>query len=102
MRVVSRKKLDDFCEGESPDVKKALDTWFSFTKAAKWKSPTDVKKDHPKASIIAKDRVVFNILGGRYRLVAAIHYSTGASAGAVYIRFVGTHTAYNKIDAATV
>jgi mRNA interferase HigB len=75
-----------------------LDTWFHYTKAANWKTPEDVKKDHPQASIIANNRVVFNILGGRYRLVTAFKYS----AGTIYIRFVGTHTAYNKINAETV
>lgn len=98
MRIISRKTLDDFCEGESPEVKKALDAWFHYTKAAEWKTPEDVKKVHPKASIIANNRVVFNILGGRYRLVAVIKYS----ASIVYIRFVGTHTAYNGINAETV
>jgi mRNA interferase HigB len=97
MRVISRKTLVEFGEG-GPEVRKALATWLSITKAAKWKSPTDVKTSDPTASIIANNRVVFDILGGRYRVVVAIHYSSSI----VFIRFVGTHTAYNGIDAETV
>jgi mRNA interferase HigB len=95
MRVVSRKTLVEFGEEGGPEVRKALATWLSITKAARWNNPTDVRTTDPT---IANNRVVFDILGGRYRLVTAIHYSSGI----VFIRFVGTHTAYNGIDATTV
>jgi mRNA interferase HigB len=97
MRVISRKKLVEFWE-DHPEAKKALQTWLSIAKAARWKNPADVRTADPKASIIANDRVVFDVLGGRYRLVVAIHYSPGI----VFIRFVGTHAAYSRVDASSV
>jgi mRNA interferase HigB len=97
MHVISRKKLVEFWEA-NPETKKALQTWLNITKAAKWKNPVDVRATDPKASVIANSRVVFDILGGRYRLVVAIRYSSGV----VFIRFVGTHSDYNGVDAERV
>jgi mRNA interferase HigB len=97
MHVISRKTLVNFGKG-NPDAQKALEAWFGITKAAKWKSPGDVRANDPKASIIANNRVVFDILGGRYRLVVAIRYSSGV----VFIRFVGTHAEYSGVDAESI
>lgn len=97
MRIISRKTLVEYYRTH-PEAKKALDTWFHTAKASSWKRPTDVLTMDPKASIVANNRVVFDILGGRFRLVTAVKYR----AGVVYIRFVGTHTEYNRIDATTV
>jgi mRNA interferase HigB len=97
MHVISRKKLVEFWEA-NPETKKPLQTWLGVAKAAKWKRPADVRAIDPKASIIANNRAVFDILGGRYRLVTAIRYSSGV----VFIRFVGTHSDYNRIDAERV
>src|ERR1700730_6619386 len=98
MHIITRRKLVDFWTGKPPDVERALSAWFSIAKAANWTTPATVLRSDPKASIIPGNRVVFDILGGRFRLVVAIHYNTGA----VFIRFVGTHAAYDKINAATV
>ena len=65
---------------------------------AAWKTPADVKAKYGNASILKSGRVVFNIAGNKFRLVAAIHYHTGV----VFIRFVGTHAEYDAIDANTV
>jgi mRNA interferase HigB len=97
MHVISRRKLVEFWE-DNPEAKKPLQIWLSIAKAAKWKSPTDIRAIDPKASIIASNRVVFDILGGRYRLVVAIRYLSGV----VFIRFVGTHSDYDSIDAERV
>ena len=97
MHVISRRKLVEFWEA-NPETKKPLQTWLSVAKAVKWKSPADVRTIDPKASIISNNPVVFDILGGRYRLVVAIRYSSGV----VFIRFVGTHSDYDKIDAERV
>jgi len=67
-------------------------------KRADWKTPSDVKAIYRNASIIENNRVVFNIKGNSYRLVVAIDYQYSI----VYIRFVGTHQAYNKINVATI
>jgi mRNA interferase HigB len=75
-----------------------LRAWVSVVKAADWSKPTDIKEMFRSADILANDRVVFNISGNKYRLVVAVHYRGKR----VYIRFVGTHAAYDRIDAATV
>ena len=74
------------------------DAWRAIAEKAQWKRPEDVKKAHPKASILKGGRAVFNIKGNSYRLVAAISYPAGVLA----IRFFGTHVDYDKIDAETV
>lgn len=66
--------------------------------AAQWKTPEDVKKPHPKASILKGSRVVFNIKANDYRLVTVVQYAGGV----VAIRFFGSHEDYDKIGAETV
>lgn len=68
------------------------------TENATWKSPSEVKEDYPSASIIGDDRVVFNIRGNHYRLVVHFPYQFGQ----VYIRFIGTHAEYDRINATEV
>jgi mRNA interferase HigB len=70
----------------------------SVVKAVDWSKPTDIKDMFRSADILANDRVVFNIGGNKYRLVVAVHYRGRR----VYIRFVGTHAEYDRIDAVTV
>ena len=72
--------------------------WLDIVGHARWSNPEDVKASYPKASILKASRVVFNIKGNDYRLVAALQYRAGALA----IRFFGTHNEYNRIDAETV
>ena len=74
------------------------DAWLNIVVRAEWRNPEDVKASYPKASILKASRVVFNIKGNDYRLVAALQYR----AGAVAIRFFGTHSEYGRIDAETV
>lgn len=97
MRVIARGTLRDFCEKHT-DSKAALESWFHEAAAARWQNPRDIKSHYPSASILPGNRVVFNIKGNTYRLVVKIHYSTGI----VFIRFVGTHAEYDRIDAATI
>jgi mRNA interferase HigB len=63
-----------------------------------WKTPQDIKSDYPSASILGDNRVVFNIKGNHYRLVVKINYAFSL----VWIRFIGTHAAYDRIDATTI
>ena len=72
--------------------------WFAEAKAAKWTSPQDVKKQYANASVIANNRVVFNIKGNDYRLIVAIAYK----AQYIYVKFIGTHAEYDKVDAAFI
>ena len=74
------------------------DAWRAIAEAARWKTPGDVKKAHPKASVLKGGRVVFNIKGNEYRLVAALAYNTDV----VFVKFIGTHAEYGRIDAETV
>jgi mRNA interferase HigB len=74
------------------------DAWLAIAGQARWRNPEDVKASHPKASILKAGRVVFNIKGNDYRLVAAVRYQ----AGVLVIRFFGTHAEYDRIDAETV
>lgn len=72
--------------------------WLDIVDRAQWRNPEDVKASYPKASILKGGRVVFNIKGNDYRLVARIQYQ----AGVVALRFCGTHAEYDRIDAETV
>jgi mRNA interferase HigB len=97
VRVFSRSTINRFAVAH-PDAREALRLWFHVAKAAAWKGPADIKKQYPKASIVNRERVVFDIAGNKYRLIAAIKYQGQA----VFIRFIGTHAEYDKVDAATV
>ena len=97
MRIISRKTLKEFWE-QYPDVQQALQAWYADTKQADWKTPSDIKRIYRNASIVANNRVVFNIKGNKYRLVVAIRYEYSI----VYIRFVGTHREYDKIDVSRI
>ena len=74
------------------------DVWLAIAGLAQWRNPEDVKASHPRASILKGGRVVFNIKGNNYRLVAALQYR----AGVVVIRFFGSHAEYDRIDAERV
>lgn len=74
------------------------DAWLDIVVRAEWRNPEDVKRSYPKASILKASRVVFNVKGNDYRLVAALQYRAGVMA----IRFFGTHSEYDRIDAETV
>jgi mRNA interferase HigB len=97
MRIISRRTLKEFWD-RHPDAQQPLQAWYIDTKHALWKSPADIKDVHRDASFIASNRVVFNIKGNKYRLVVAIRYEYSI----VYIRFVGTHQEYGRIDASTI
>lgn len=95
MRIISRKILIYFWEQpDYRDAEQPLKAWFSEAKHADWSNPADIKEKYGSASILGNNRVVFNIAGNKYRLVVKIHYNTGT----VFIRFVGTHAQYDKID----
>ena len=80
------------------DSERALKVWYFEVKKARWRSPHDVKQQFRSASLITNNRVVFNIKGNKYRLVVAINYASEW----VFIRFIGTHEEYDKIDAKNI
>ena len=84
--------------GKHPAAQQPLQAWYFDVKHSRRESPADIKNIYRNASFLAGNRVVFNIKGNKYRVIAAVQYNFGI----VYIRFVGTHKAYDKIDAATI
>lgn len=97
MRIISRKRLIEFWQVH-PDAEQPLRAWFAEAKKADWKRPAEIKALFRNASILPDNRVVFNIKGNDYRLVAAIDYRYGK----IFIRFVGTHAEYNRTDATSI
>jgi mRNA interferase HigB len=97
MRIISRRVLRSFWE-KHPDSRLALETWYHDVNRADWNTTSDIKATYQSTSFLANNRVVFNIKGNRYRLVIVVLYQHGI----VYIRFVGTHAEYDKIDATTI
>ncbi len=97
MRIIARSTLRDFWENQA-ETKDALKAWYQDVNQAEWKTPVDIKNIYANASIVAGNRVVVNIKGNRYRLIVAVNYQFGI----VYIRFIGSHQEYDKVDAATV
>ena len=99
MHVISRKKLIDFYEQPGRhDAKGQLEAWYYEAKHAQWASPADVKAQYGSASIIEDNRVIFNVAGNKFRLIVRINYDSKT----VFVRFVGTHQEYDKIDAEVI
>ena len=93
MRIISRRILREFWE-KHPDACVPLQTWFHDVERATWNTPSDIKTTYQNASFLANNRVVFNIKGNHYRLVVVVIYRHGV----IYIRFVGTHEEYDRVD----
>jgi mRNA interferase HigB len=99
VRIIARSTLTRFLQKlerhkDQRAVKATLDSWFHEVKRAEWKKPSDVKASYATASIIGAERVVFNIKGNAYRLVAAVDYQRAI----VFIKWLGTHKEYDSID----
>ena len=97
MRVIARKTLKDFWERHA-DSEQALKAWFHEAKSTHWKSFAAIKARYRSADALPGNRVVFNIKGNTYRLIVRLHHNTGI----VFIRFIGTHAEYDRIDATSV
>ncbi|WP_282677631.1 type II toxin-antitoxin system HigB family toxin, partial [Serratia marcescens] len=95
--VISITTLKRFWE-QYPAAEQPLKAWLDEVRKASWQSPMEIKEMYRSASILKNSRVVFNIKGNDYRLVTSIFYA----AGWVYIKFIGTHKDYDKIDANSV
>jgi mRNA interferase HigB len=99
MRVISKKTIKDFYEQTNyKDSKDALEAWHKEAVKASWENPNQVKQQYKNASIVGNNNVVFNIHGNKYRLIVKINYF----AQIVFVRFIGTHAQYDKIDASEV
>jgi mRNA interferase HigB len=103
MIVVGRQKVEAFFADRKghkgiASARSSFEAWLAIVRDAAWETPEDVKRSHPKASILKAGRVVFNIKANDFRLVSVIQYQ----ASVVTIRFFGTHEEYDRIDAETI
>lgn len=97
MRIVTYKRISEFSK-KHKDSQIALNDWYYKVTKVKWKSFQDIKKTFNSVDYAGNERFVFNIKGNQYRLVAIIIFASEK----VYIRFIGTHANYNKIDCTTI
>jgi mRNA interferase HigB len=97
MIIANKELLDSFVQSHANAVK-PLNKWVEDVKAAQWKSHNDLKLMFPSADYVKNGRYVFNIGGNNYRLIAVVIFIGGV----IYIRFIGTHAEYDKVDSATI
>ena len=95
--VIARRTLKTFWTRHA-DAEGPLRAWFAEAGRASWSNPQDIKNRYASADFVGTDRVIFNIGGNRYRLIAAVDYARHI----VFIKFVGTHAEYDRVDAATI
>jgi mRNA interferase HigB len=103
MRIIARRTLREFLVARSRHkdiaaLRASIEAWYDEVRRARWRNTADIKRHYATASIISADRVVFNIKGNDYRLVVAVDLEKGI----VWIKWLGTHRAYDRIDAAEV
>lgn len=97
MRIIALRTLREFWT-RHPQAELPLRAWYAEARRADWRTPADIKAAHRNASFLPNGRVIFNIKGNQYRLVVAVRFA----AGLMFVRFVGTHADYDRIDATSV
>jgi mRNA interferase HigB len=97
VRIIALSTLRAFWD-KYPDAQTPLRSWYALASRADWRTPADIKEAYRSASFTANSRVVFNIKGNDYRLVVLVKYERGL----IFIRFVGTHLQYDKMDVETI
>ena len=97
MKIITKRTLANAIEVH-PEIKTSINLWIAKVKEANWERPNDVNNDFSKARTIKNNRIVFNINNNYYRLIVQVNYP----AKIVYIKFIGTHSAYDKINPETV
>jgi mRNA interferase HigB len=96
MRVIAKSKLREYWQQKRyRAAEQPLRAWHDEARHANWRNFNDIRQDYPKASVVGNGRVVFDIMGGSFRLIVKIEFRMKS----VYIRFFGTHKEYDKIDA---
>lgn len=99
IRIVSHRKLVEFYQSKGhEDAQTALERWYGIASHAEWKNLAEIKADFPATDYVGNQHYVFNIRGNKYRLVVVVKFTIGH----IFIRFVGTHSEYDKIDASTI
>jgi mRNA interferase HigB len=99
MRIIARRSLREFLQSRAGyrdhgALKAALDSWFDEVRKAKWKNTAEVKRLYATASVVSAERIVFNIKGNDYRLVVSVDFEKQI----VWIKWIGTHKEYDKVD----
>lgn len=97
MKIRHRELLDDFCQKHA-DAQKPLQKWINIIEESVWKNHTELKEAYPSADYVGNGRYVFNIKGNNYRLVVVIVFVGEL----LTVRFIGTHSQYDKIDCKTI
>jgi len=97
MRVIAKRTLREYWE-QHADSESALQEWYLLAEKADWQSPQDITGHVPNARFLGNGRLSFKIKGNQYRLVVKVIFEKKT----VYIRFIGTHAEYDKIDATTI
>ncbi len=103
MRVIARSTLNDFvrnrvASGQQAVVKTQLDSWYDLVYKAAWRTPAELKDQLGSVSVLTSERVVFNIKGNDYRLIASINYTKQI----LFVKWLGTHKEYDHVDARKV
>ena len=99
MKIVSHRKLKEFYQTNGHEnARIALERWYHIAQKAEWRNLSEIKVDFPATDYVGNQHYVFNIKGNSYRLVVVIKFTIGY----MYIRFVGTHKEYDKIDCSTI
>jgi mRNA interferase HigB len=99
MRIIAFRTLREFWkQSKYSDSESSLRSWYHDVKGAVWKNSNELKKQYRNASVVGEGRIVFNIKGNTYRLVVSVDYEFQV----IFIRFIGTHKQYDKIDSKTI
>jgi len=97
LRIIAKRALREYWE-QNPDAEQQLLSWYKECNKSEWENPNEIKKMYSSASILKNSRVVFNICGNKYRLIVEINFPRKW----VFIRFIGTHKEYDKVNANTI
>lgn len=97
MRLIAKSTLVDFY-AVHPETKSAIERWYSLVKNGTWNNPAEVQAAFSSAIVLNRERVRFEIAGGNYRLIAAFDFKRQVA----FVKFLGTHAEYDKVDALTV
>lgn len=99
MRIVSHRRLKEFYEtGGREDARLPLERWYDIAEKAQWSNLSEIKTDFLSVDYVGNQHYVFNIHGNKYRLVVVVKFTIGY----IFIRWVGTHSDYDKIDCSTI
>lgn len=96
-RIFAKSTLKEYWE-KHPDSEQFLKTWYNTAMNSVWRTPNEVKNTYPNASVLKDSRIVFNIKGNSYRLIVKFNFEKQW----IFIKFIGTHEEYDRIDANTI